>query len=96
MKGSSEKPSDFIYKKSDENKQRLKMKKRIGNTTYEVAVYFSDFATESFDEKILRLTKDDLLYSEMCTMLNQSQTGRKLEGGSLWTQSRTPTEKQML
>jgi hypothetical protein len=35
------------------------IKKRIGNTIYAVAVYFSEKSKESMDDKILRLAKYD-------------------------------------
>ncbi|MCL2853457.1 MAG: transposon-encoded TnpW family protein [Defluviitaleaceae bacterium] len=34
--------------------------KRIGNTTYKVAVYFSSTSKETLDKKIMRLIKNDM------------------------------------
>lgn len=35
------------------------MTRRIGNTTYKVKVLLSDNATESFEDKMLRLVRND-------------------------------------
>ena len=35
------------------------MTRRIGNTTYKVRVYLSENATETFEEKVLRLVRND-------------------------------------
>ena len=35
------------------------MTRRIGNTTYLVKVYLSENATETFEEKMLRLVRND-------------------------------------
>ena len=35
------------------------MTRRIGNTTYLVKVYLSENATETFEEKVLRLVRND-------------------------------------
>ena len=35
------------------------MTRRIGNTTYKVRVYLSENATETFEEKMLRLVRND-------------------------------------
>ena len=37
----------------------INMTKRIGSTTYKVAVHFSATSRETIDEKILRLIKND-------------------------------------
>jgi hypothetical protein len=34
-------------------------RKRIGSTTYEVSVYFSETSKETFDEKILRMIRNE-------------------------------------
>ena len=34
--------------------------RRIGSTTYQVNVYFSDIATETMDDKILRLIRNEI------------------------------------
>ena len=39
--------------------QYAAMTRRIGNTTYKVRVYLSENATETFEEKVLRLVKND-------------------------------------
>ena len=41
--------------------------KRIGSTLYTVNVYFSEEATESFDDKVLRLAKNELNFSPLGT-----------------------------
>ena len=38
----------------------IKMQKRIGSTTYQVNVYFSPIATETMDDKILRLVRNEI------------------------------------
>lgn len=35
------------------------MTRRIGNTTYKVRVYLSDTASETFEDKVLRLVRND-------------------------------------
>ena len=39
--------------------QYATMTRRIGNTTYKVRVYLSENATETFEEKVLRLVRND-------------------------------------
>ncbi len=36
----------------------VKMQKRIGSTTYEVAVHFSQTSKETLDDKIMRLIRN--------------------------------------
>jgi len=57
--------------------------KRIGGTTYHVGVCFNSAGTETMQDKILRLAKNDLNFSPICATINLLQTGRLLEGGSL-------------
>lgn len=44
---------------SIENQNYTYMTRRIGNSNYRIKVYLSDTATETFEEKILRLVRND-------------------------------------
>ena len=37
------------------------LQKRIGSTTYQVNVYFSQTSTETLDDKVLRLIRNDAM-----------------------------------
>ena len=39
-------------------------REKIGSTVYRVSVYFPEEETETLEEKILRLVKNDLIFSE--------------------------------
>ena len=43
----------------------LKISKRIGSTVYEVRVYFNQDTKEAFNDKILRLVKNDAQYGKV-------------------------------
>jgi hypothetical protein len=58
------------------------MEKEIGNTLYIVSGFFSDTATETLGDKILRLAQNDLTFGEVCGKLCLPQTGRLSERGS--------------
>lgn len=51
--------------------------KRIGNTTYNVNVYFSTKATETMEDKILRIIQNHpLANGEKCDIIDVSQMSR--------------------
>ena len=51
--------------------------KRIGNTTYNVNVYFSTKATETMEDKILRIIQNHpLAHGEKCGIIDVSQMSR--------------------
>ena len=58
------------------------MSKRIGGTTYHVSAIFNPASTETLQDKILRLVKNDLNLAPLRATMELPQTGRLLEGGS--------------
>jgi hypothetical protein len=58
------------------------LKKRIGSTVYEVRSYFNPAATETIEEKILRIIKSDLTGWQNRAILRVSQTARLPERSS--------------
>ena len=56
--------------------------KRIGSTLYCVNVYFSETATETFDDKVLRLAKNELNFSPICATIKGLQAERLSERSS--------------
>jgi len=56
------------------------MTRRIGGTTYKVKVVFSENSTETMEDKILRIIKNDLLANdEKCGIMNLPQMSRQSE-----------------
>ncbi len=50
------------------------MTKRIGNTTYKVKIAFSENGTETMEDKIVRIIKNEILANgEKCGILNVPQ-----------------------
>ena len=50
--------------------------KKIGNTTFRVSVCFSATATETMEEKVLRIIQNHLANGEKCDILNVPQMSR--------------------
>jgi len=65
------------------NAQSSRFSQRIGSTTYRVALYFPEQETETLEDKILRLIKNDLNYQTDNGTIGLLQTGRLPDGGSL-------------
>ena len=59
------------------------LSKRIGSTTYHVGVYFNHESRKTFQDKILRLVRNDLNLAPLSAKIELPQTGRLFEGGSL-------------
>ena len=57
--------------------------KRLGSTVYEVNVYFNQDAKEGMEDKILRLIRNDLNYSQKNGTMAVSQMNRLPERSSL-------------
>ncbi|MBE6845909.1 MAG: hypothetical protein E7508_09450 [Ruminococcus sp.] len=56
------------------------MTRRIGGTTYKVKVVFSENSTETMEDKIIRIIKNDLLANdEKCGIMNLPQMSRQSE-----------------
>ena len=56
------------------------MTKRIGNTTYKVKIAFSENGTETMEDKIIRIIKNEILANgEKCGIMNLSQMSRQSE-----------------
>ena len=55
------------------------LSKRIGGTTYYVSVHFNPTSTETMQDKILRLVKNDLNLAPLCATMKLPQTGHLLE-----------------
>ena len=66
--------------KSENNNNFSYMTRRIGATTYKVRVVFNDTGTETMEDKILRIIRNELLEkSEKCGIMETSQMGRQSE-----------------
>ena len=56
------------------------MTRRTGGTTYKVKVVFSENSTETMEDKIIRIIKNDLLANdEKCGIMNLPQMSRQSE-----------------
>ena len=56
------------------------LNRRIGSTNYTVTVFTSDTATENYQEKVLRLVRNDVLdFPENRGIIALPQTGRQSE-----------------
>jgi hypothetical protein len=70
--------------------QKHHYQKRIGNTIYNVEIHFDETSKETFEEKVLRLIKNDLTLLSKGGILKMPQTGgvampiRMGERSSLW------------
>ena len=54
--------------------------RRIGSTTYKVRVEFSENATETMEEKILRMIKNESLTNDVsCGIIESPQMSRQSE-----------------
>ena len=54
--------------------------RRIGNTTYKVRVEFCENATETMEEKILRMIKNESLTNDVsCGIIESPQMSRQSE-----------------
>ena len=54
--------------------------RRIGTTTYRVKVYGSDTASETMEDKILRLIQNETVnFEEPCDIMNAPQMSRQSE-----------------
>ena len=56
---------------------------RIGSTVYEVHVHFDTVKTESFEDKILRMMRNDLRTGAKCGIINLPQADKPPERGSV-------------
>ena len=54
----------------------MNLTKRIGNTSFKVSVYFSEKATETMEEKVLRIIQNHLADGEKCDIMNVPQMSR--------------------
>ena len=54
----------------------MNLTKRIGNTTFKVSVHFSEKATDTMEEKILRIIQNQLADGENSALLNVPQMSR--------------------
>jgi hypothetical protein len=57
-----------------QNNRPQQISKRIGNTVYNVEVRYDPASRETFDEKILRMLKNDLTLPVKCGIMNMPQT----------------------
>ena len=70
--------------KSENNNYFSYITRRIGATTYKVRVVFNDTGTETMEDKILRIVRNELLEkSEKCGMVEAPQMGRQSERSAL-------------
>ena len=53
------------------------MTRRIGNTTYKVKIAFNENGTETMEDKIIRIIKNEILANgEKCGIMNLPQMSR--------------------
>ena len=64
------------------NPEPFALQRQIGSTTFKVGIYFKEDATETLNEKVIRLLKNDLNYSGENAMLEPLQAGWLSERGS--------------
>lgn len=66
---------------NEKEKQNFYMvNRRIGSTTYQVKVYSSKTATETMEDKILRLIQNETVnFEEPCDIMNAPQMSRQSE-----------------
>ena len=69
--------------RENSNARSGRFSQRIGSTVYQVTIYFPDKETESLEDKILRLVKNDLIYKSERGNITVLQTSRLPNGGSL-------------
>ena len=56
------------------------MTKRIGNTTYKVKIAFSENGTETMEDKVIRIIKNEILANgEKCGIMDLPQMSRQSE-----------------
>ena len=80
-KSKNQKEEPIMHKKSKPvNIQRdadtSRFSKRIGSSLYKVSVYFSQDSKETIDDKILRLAKNDLNFTNKCATIKTLQMER--------------------
>ena len=62
------------------NRTTFTLSRRIGSTNYRVNVRCSDAATETFEDKILRLIRNEAMeIGEKCVIMTLSQASRQSE-----------------
>ena len=69
--------------KQTANQAKLTLRKRIGSTVYVTKLYVKNDAAETMDDKILRLIKNDLHYTQKNDIMALPQTGRLPERSSI-------------
>jgi len=65
------------------NAQSSRFNQRIGSTLYRVSLFFPAEESETLEDKIQRLIKNDLNYQTDNGTMRLLQTGRLPDGGSL-------------
>ena len=64
----------------NENSNFSYMTRRIGGTTYQVKVVFSDTEKETMEDKILRIVRNDMVTSDgTCGIMETPQMSRQSE-----------------
>ena len=67
-------------KQTKDNLKENVITRRIGSTTYKLKVYFSENATETMEEKILRMVKNESLTNgNECGIIESPQMSRQSE-----------------
>ena len=69
--------------KNSTNQAKLTLRKRIGSTVYVTKLYVRNDAAETMDDKILRLIRNDLHYTQKDDIMVLPQTGRLPERSSI-------------
>ena len=60
--------------KNASSTEPIVIRKRIGSTIYEVRSYFNPTATETAEEKLLRIIRNDLTFRQNRAIIDMSQT----------------------
>lgn len=66
--------------KENSNQNCIYLTRRVGSTNYKVKVCFSDTATETMEDKIMRMIRNEAINEEAtCGIMNLPQMSRQSE-----------------
>ena len=68
--------------KQSQNAEKMTMQKRIGSTTYHIGLHFNPEATETLEQKIERILKNDLQSLPKSAKIDTLQAGLPNERSS--------------
>ena len=70
-------------KNNPKNPEPFALQKRIGSTLFKVNICFNEKSKETLENKVLRLIKNDLRFTQENITMKPLQAGWLLERGSL-------------